>query len=107
MRGIVIEQLLLVVGEAEEPGLLRRPFDRRALWRELFAPFPVDKLAVIVECLVADRVPTFVTVEIEVAGSLQRLPDGDARFVMTWFRGAYKCIIRNIKSRTHSTEICL
>ena len=40
----MVEQRLLVVRQAEEPALLDRPFDRRALGRQLLAPFPVGQL---------------------------------------------------------------
>ena len=42
--GIMGEQPLLIGGEAEEPALLDRPFDRRALRRELLAAVGDDQL---------------------------------------------------------------
>src|SRR4051795_7972938 len=63
--GIVIEQRLLIFGKAEEPALLDRPFDRRALRRQLCASLIVGELVFLVISLVADGVPTFVAVEVK------------------------------------------
>ncbi len=103
--GVEIEQGLLVFGEAEEPGLLGGPFDRRALRRELVAPLPVGQFLLLVEGLVADRIPAFVAVEIQVAGVRHRLPDRLAGGVMLGLDGADETIVRNIEYVGHFMEI--
>ena len=99
------QQLVLILVEPEEPAFLDRPFDRRALGRDL-APLPVfDQLVLAIIGLVADRVPAFVAIEIQVAIGLHRLPDGLAGAVVVVLRGLDEAIIADIKSVTHFLEI--
>ena len=101
---IMVEQRLLVFGQPEEPALLDRPFDRRALRRQLRAVFADDQLVFFVIGLVADRVPTLVAVEVEVPPLLHRLPDRLARAIMIGLRGADEAIVRDVKSIAHLLE---
>jgi hypothetical protein len=89
------EQRLLVLRQAEEPGFLDRPFDRRALRRELFAPLALRQLALVVIGLVAHRVPALVAVEVEVAVRLHRPPDRLARAVVLVLGGAEEAVVGN------------
>src|SRR3954447_18099343 len=76
---VKLEQRLLILGQAEEPGFLRGPLDRSALWRQLFAPgLAGDQLAFVVKCFVAYRVPALVSVEIQVPRLFHRSPNGAA-----------------------------
>src|SRR4029453_4978000 len=93
---IKLEQRLLVLGQAEEPGLLSRPLDGRALGRELLPALPLDELAFVVESLVAPRIPTLVAVEIKVPGRLHRFPDGDACALVARLGGAHEIIVRDV-----------
>src|SRR6476469_5213686 len=105
MGGIMVEQFLLVGRQAEEPAFLDRPFDRRALWRELFAALALDQLALVVIGFVADRVPAVVAVEREVATVGHRRPDRARRGVMIGVGGADETIVRHLKYIAHRPEL--
>ena len=101
---IMSEQRLLIGGEAEEPALLHRPFDERALRRELLAAVGDDQLLLAIISLVADRVPTLVAAEIDVAALRHRLPDRLAGLVMGGLGGADEAIEGDIKFPVHLLE---
>ena len=102
---IEAQQRLLIAGKAEEPAFLDIPFHRRALRGELHAPFPFGQFLLIVKGLVADRIPAFIAVEIEVAIIRHRLPDRLAGLVMIGLRRADETIIGNIQPVIHILEI--
>ena len=104
VRRIMVEQRLLVFRQTEEPALLDGPLDGRAVGRELLATLSSDELALIVIRLVADRIPTLVTVEIEVSPLLHRLPDRLAGAVMIGIGSADKAIVRYVKNIAHVLE---
>src|SRR5690349_18752875 len=66
VRRVMVEQRLLVFRQPEEPTLLDRPFDRRTLRRQLHAIFAVGQLLGLVIGFVPHRIPTLVTIEVEV-----------------------------------------
>ena len=92
VRGIMVEQSLLIGRQLEKPALLDGPFDRRSLRRAALLALP-GQFARVVKRLVADRIPAFVAAEIEVAIGFHRLPDRLARAVMIGLRGADETII--------------
>src|SRR5438067_9820302 len=97
VRGIKLEQRLLVPRQAEEPAFLNGPFDRRALRRQLRAVIGGDQLVSLVISLVADRVPTLVSIEIEVPPLLHRLPDRLARTIMVGLRGPDEPVVGHVE----------
>ena len=92
VRGVKIQQWLLIFGKAEKPGFLGRPFHRRTLRGKFNAPFPVDQLAFIVKGFITHAIPAFIPVEIEVSTGLQPLPDRLAGAVMFWRGRAFEMI---------------
>ena len=104
VRGIVIEQRLLEFGEAEEPGLLGGPFDGRALWRKPGTPFPLDKFLFVVKSLVADRIPPFIAVEIQVASICHRAPDALAGGVVIRIGRTNETIEADVQFAGHLLE---
>ena len=98
---IQLKEPLLVFRKAEEPGLLCRPLDGRALGRQLLAALSRDELAFIVECFVADRIPALVAIEVKVARLFHRLPDGDAGAVVPRLGRPDERIVGDIQFRAH------
>ena len=101
---IMSEQPLLIGGEAEEPAFLDRPVDRRALRRELLAAVGGDQLLLVIIGFVADRIPTLVAAEIEVAARRHCLPDRLARPEMVGLGGADEAVVGNVQGVVHCLE---
>src|SRR4051812_29568585 len=104
MVAIMIEQPLLIGREAEEPALLHRPIDERALRRKLLATLGDNQLLLVIISFVADRIPTFVAAEIDVPLLGHRLPDRLAGAVMGRLGGADEAIERDLKLIVHASE---
>src|SRR4029079_16874520 len=74
--GLVMrEQPILIGGPAGEVGFRLRPLDRRALGAEARALRVQMRLALVVERLVADRIPSRIGAEVDVPGPLHAPPD--------------------------------
>ena len=99
------KQPILIGGQAEEPAFLDGPFHRRALRRQLRAPFPLDQFLLVVKGFVAHRIPAFVSAEIQVAIGLHRLPNRLARAMMIGFAGADETVMADIQAVVHRLEI--
>src|SRR5258708_20666371 len=97
----MVEQRPLVFGQPKEPALLNRPLNRRAVRRELCAVFGADEFVRLVISLVADRVPTFIAIEVKVSPLLHRLPDRSALSIMILLRSANESIVRHLKHIAH------
>ena len=91
------DQGFRIFRKTEEPGFFLGPFHRCALGRELFAPLPFDEFLLVVIGFVTDRVPTFITVEIQIALGFHGLPDGSARLMMIFVRRADEPVICDIE----------
>src|SRR5690606_27587818 len=91
--------------QTEEPAFLDRPLDRCALRGKLLVALPVDQFAFIVIGLVADRVPTLVAVEIQVAVRFHGPPDRLAGVVVLLLGGPNETIVRNAKFIEQLTKI--
>ena len=76
------DKLIGIFRQAEEPRLFLGPFDRRTLRRELLSALPFDQFLFIVIGFVADRIPAFIPVKIQIALGFHSLPDGPACLVM-------------------------
>ena len=63
-----------------------------------FAALAFDQFAFVVIGFVANRVPAFVAIEIEVALLLHRLPDRLARAVVIGIGGADKTVVGNVQN---------
>jgi hypothetical protein len=79
--------------QAEEIALLLGPLDRRALPAEAHAVGATRGLLLVVEGLVADRVPAGIAAEIDVAGRHHALPDRLARLVVARLGGADEVVV--------------
>ena len=99
------EQAILIVGKAEEPAFLDRPFHRGALGGQLGPLCILAKLALVVIGFVANRIPAFVAIEIKVALRLHRAPDRLAGGMMIRLHRADEPIVGNIESVVHHSEI--
>ena len=99
------QQLVLIGGETKEPAFLNGPFDRCALGRELLAALALGQLALVVIGFVADRVPAFVAIEIEVAIRFHAPPQFLGRGMVARFRGAQEYVIGHIQSVAHINEM--
>src|SRR5205085_11652223 len=97
VRRVISEQFVLIGGEPEEPALLDRPVDRRALGGELLPAVGGNQLFLVIISLVADRIPTLVAAEIDVATRRHRLPDRLAGPEMRRLGGADEAIVGNVQ----------
>jgi hypothetical protein len=102
---IMVEQLLLVGRKPEEPAFLHRPFDLGALGRKPLAAVGGDQLLLVIIGFVADRIPTLVAAEIEVASVGHGLPDRLAGLVMVGLGGADEAVERDVQILVHLAEI--
>src|SRR5437763_12896452 len=100
----MVEQRLLVFGQAEEPAFLDGPLDRRPLRRKLRAVFSGRELILFVISFVANRIPTLVAIEVQVPPLLHCLPYRLTRAVMVGLRGPNVAIVRDVKSIAHLLE---
>ena len=104
MALVVRQQLVLVVGQLEEKGLLLRPFDRRALRAAADLVLADDRLALVVERLVAHRVPAGVVLQEDVARLLHAPPDLLRRAVVALLRRADEVVVGQAEQPRHLAE---
>ncbi len=104
--GEEVEQRLLGISKA---GRTRSPptvHSTGVPWGESFVPSsPSIEFLLVVEGLVANRIPALVAIEIQVARIVHRLPDRLAGLVVIGFRSADETIARDIEVFCHLTEI--
>ena len=108
------QQFVLIGRKLEEPAFLHRPFHRRALRRQLGAILAGDEFALVVIGLVTDRVPTFVTAQIQIAIGRHALPQRLHQRLVIFIGGADEAIIADaqriierLEGRHHFIDIGL
>ena len=99
------KQRLSVLRQTKKPAFLGGPFNRSTLRRELLAPFPVYQFAFIVIGFIANRIPAFVAIKIEIAAGFHPPPQLLAGRVMSGFARALEDIVTYIQTVTHLYEI--
>ena len=97
MRLVVREQSVLVFLQSEEERLLLGPLDRRTLRANAHAIRTDGCFGLVVIGLVAHGIPTGVTVEIDIAGFIQPLPQRRARTVVLLFGRADETVVRQMQ----------
>ena len=103
--GKELEQWFLIFRQAKEPGFFGCPLNGRPLWRQLRARSIGLQLTLIIESLIANRIPAFVSIKVKVACCFHRLPQSLASNSVPGFGGADECVERYVKFRTHIFEI--
>ena len=101
IRLVMRKQPVLIGGEAEEVGLLLRPFDRRAERLPAHAVRPERRLLLVEIGFLPHRVPAGILVEIDVAGRLHAPPDLLAGKVVPLLGGADEVVLRDVERRRH------
>ena len=105
LAAVQVQQLVLILRQAEEPAFLHRPFDRSALRRQLLPPLACHKLLLVVEGLVAHRIPTLIPVQIEVAIGFHLAPQRLARRMVTGFGRSDEAIVGDVQQVEQIAEI--
>ena len=102
---VKLQQLVLVLRQAEEIGLLLRPFHGRPLRPK---PHPIRAehgFAFGVKGFVADGVPALIAVEIDVARLLHAPPDFAHKLEMARLARRDEIVVADLKRRQHVLEL--
>ena len=98
MRGIIFEQRLFIFRKPEKPAFFNRPFNLCALRRKLLASLALSQFGFVIISFVADRIPSFIPVKIQVASGLKPFPNRLAGLVVMVRRCAAKMIKGTLRS---------
>ncbi len=101
---VMAQQLVLIVREPEEIGLLLGPFDRRALRADAHAVLAQLGLVLGVEGFVAHRIPAGIGVQIDVAIVLHPAPDFGDGVMMARLGRADEIVIGDVQRLVHGAE---
>ena len=104
--GVELQELVSVLGEAEEVGLFLGPLDLGAGGNGVTLAVADLGFVFCVVGFVADRVPAGVLAEVDVTVLFHTLPDGLGCYIVVGVGGADEAVVADVQGVVHGLEAC-